>query len=66
MSKLIQIYEARRSVKIECALTQLFGIEYMAISRVSFPGEAGMHNNQRYEITGFSDEDFEIDKISQV
>lgn len=66
MRELIRIYESRRSVKIDCALTQLFGIEYIAISRVSFPGEAGMHNNQRYEITGYSDEDYEIDLASRV
>lgn len=65
LKQIMKLYEARKAVTIECALTQLLGIELIAISQISLPGEPGMHNNQRFEITGFSDEDFTVDLLSQ-
>lgn len=65
LAKIRTIYEARRALVIESKLTQIFNISRIAISKLSLPGEAGMLNSQRYEITGFSDEDFETDLITQ-
>ncbi len=65
LAQLRYLYEARRALKIRSLITDVFGITHIAISNISVPGQPGMHNNQRYEITGFSDEDFRTDLISQ-
>lgn len=59
-----QFYELRKTVSIESKLTELFDIRQMAIHKINLPGEAGMLNNQFYEITGYSDETLEKDKAS--
>ncbi|MCE7990445.1 MAG: hypothetical protein HEP71_00640 [Roseivirga sp.] len=64
--QLRNLYEARKALKIRSLITDVFGITHIAISNISVPGQPGMHNNQRYEITGFSDEDFRTDLLSQL
>ena len=66
LAQLKYLYELRKAVKIRSLITDVFGITLIAISNISVPGQPGMYNNQRYEITGFSDEDFRTDLISQI
>jgi hypothetical protein len=43
----------------------MLGITHIALDKLSFPGDPGMEDSQRYEISGLSDEDFRTDLISQ-
>ena len=66
MRQIRKIVEARRSVSIECQLTNIFNITLMAIEDHSYPAVPGLQHAQGYEIVGDSDEDFESELISQL
>lgn len=65
VTKIRNLFELRRALSINCKVTDLLGITHIAVDKLSFPGDSGMENSQRYEISGFSDEDFRTDLISQ-
>lgn len=64
LGALKDLFETRSSVEIDSLLTGLFNIYRIAIVRINLPGEAGMLNNQFYEISAYSDEDEATDKVS--
>lgn len=65
VTKIRNLFELRRALSVNCKMTDLLGITHIAVDKLSFPGDSGMENSQRYEISGFSDEDFRTDLISQ-
>lgn len=65
MRQIRKIVEARRSVSIECQLTNIFNITLMAIEDHHYPAVPGLQHAQGYEIVGYSDEDFESELLSQ-
>ncbi|GAB5524885.1 MAG: hypothetical protein Roseis2KO_27570 [Roseivirga sp.] len=65
VTKIRNLFELRRALTINCKITDMLGITHIAVEKLSFPGDSGMENSQRYEISGFSDEDFRTDLISQ-
>ncbi len=65
VTKIRNLFELRRALTINCKITDMLGITHIAVDKLSFPGDSGMENSQRYEISGFSDEDFRTDLISQ-
>lgn len=66
MRQIRKIIEERKSISIECQLTNIFNISLIAIEDSNFPAVPGMQHAQGYEIVGYSDEDFESELISQL
>jgi len=59
ISRLNALYQAKKSVIIECALLEAVGVALLAIESIEFPPTKGI-GRQEYIIRGFSDEDHEL------
>jgi hypothetical protein len=56
-----ELVERNESLAIECALTQLLGIERVVIERASFPEMVGVQHAQAFELQCVSDEEFDLE-----
>ena len=55
------LYLRNESLEVKSALTNLLGIYYLVIERVTFPEMVGIQNAQAYELQCVSDEDFDLE-----
>lgn len=55
------LFYKNQSLKIECALTKLLGIERIVLKDLSFPEMIGVQHAQAYEFKAISDEDFDLE-----
>jgi hypothetical protein len=55
------LFYKNQSLKIECALTKLLGIDRIVLKDLSFPEMIGVQHAQAYEFKAISDEDFDLE-----
>jgi len=60
-----KFFEKPESRDIECEFLRTFNITKIVITRMSLPGVPGTPYSQQYELTGYSDEAFELELIEE-